>query len=460
MNPALISEPSSYRDPSGFIFNKNGVLYRQVNRSFAEHFDHFISSGCYDHLVKNKLLIPHETIEENFSEDNKWHCTLKPEVVPFISYPYEWTFGMLREAALLTITLAKEAMRFGMMLKDASAYNIQWHKGRMIFIDTLSFEKYDEQKPWIAYRQFCEHFLGPLLLMHYRKLPLTEMLLAWPDGIPLSVNSALLPRRSRFSLPVYLHIHLHAKYSTKTAGKEKRSFQFSKKKMEHLLNSLEQLVQRLKIPEKESAWSAYYDEASQRKDYLENKKAIITEWLPQFFDVKTAVDLGANDGEFSKLVSAKDIFTIATDADPYCIDRLYRSIRNNQTNLQPLVNDLSHPSPAIGVNNKERTAFTDRAKAGLVMALALIHHLAIGKNIPLEKIAAFFSDLSRKWLIVEFVPRTDEKIIQMLQDKKDIYDQYTQENFENIFRGHFDIRDKKLIADSGRTIYLMKKHGE
>jgi hypothetical protein len=360
---------------------------------------------------------------------------------------------------LLTLRIAKESLQFGVMLKDASAFNVQWHKGKMIFIDTLSFEKYDETRPWVAYRQFCEHFLGPLLLMHYRKLPLTEMLLAWPDGMPLRATAGLLPRRTRFSLPVYLHIHLHSKYSSKPTAAAKKSWQFSKKKMLNLLQSLGQLVNRLRLPDGQSAWSAYYDEASQRKDYLEKKKSIVSEWLPQFFDVQTAMDLGANDSAFSRLLSAKNIFTIAADADAFCIERLYQSIvHTKDSNLQPLIIDLSHPTPAIGLNNQERAAFTDRAKAGLVLALAVIHHLAIGKNIPLDKIAFFFAGISRKWLIVEFIPKSDDKIMQMLSSKKDIYDNYSMEVFENVFRRYFDIREKKEIGDSGRTIYLMKKH--
>ena len=461
MNPALIQEPSSYRDPSGFIFSRNAVIYRQVNKNFAEHFDHFISSGCYDELVRKEWLIPHESLNENFTGSQSWHATLKPEVIPFISYPYEWSFGMLKEAALLTLSIAKTTMDHGMMLKDASVYNIQWHRGKMIFIDTLSFEKYNEALPWIAYRQFCEHFLAPLLLMHYRKIPLTEMMLSWPDGIPLSVCAGLLPSRTKFSLQVYLHIHLNAKLSAKAPAKEKKSWQFSRKKMLNLLNSLEILIRRLQLPERQSTWSEYYDEAGQRKDYLENKKTIIREWLPLFFDVQTAIDLGANEGEFSKILSGQKIYTIAADADPWCIEKLYRSLRNSdEKNIQPMIVDLSHPSPSIGVNNEERPSFIQRAKGGLVMALALIHHLVIGKNIPLDRVAALFAEMSRKWLIEEFIPRTDENISQMLSERKDIYENYTPEIFENIFRNQFDIREKKPIGDSGRTLYLLKKHGD
>jgi len=180
MSNTVIHHPSSYRDPSGFIFEKNDVLYRQVNTTFKEHFDHFIQSGCYDQLVKKDLLIKHENIEENITGSAGYYKTIRPERIEFISYPYEWSFDMLKEAALLTLQLIKEGLQYGMILKDATPYNIQWHKGKFIFMDTLSFEKYAEL-PWIAYRQFCESFLGPLLIMHYSKKQLPQLMLAWPD---------------------------------------------------------------------------------------------------------------------------------------------------------------------------------------------------------------------------------------------------------------------------------------
>ena len=141
MQANFIHHPSSYRDPSGFIFEKNGILYRQVNKVFKEHFDFFITSGCYEKLVKKNWLIPHEMISQNLTGDEQWYETLQPEKLSFISYPYEWSFDMLKDAALLTLDLLKEALASGMILKDATPYNIQWHNGKLVFIDSLSFEK-------------------------------------------------------------------------------------------------------------------------------------------------------------------------------------------------------------------------------------------------------------------------------------------------------------------------------
>ena len=156
MSPNDLLHPASYRDPSGFMFEKDGILYRQVNGVFKEHYDLFIQSGCYKFLTGKDRLISHQTINENLSGVPGGYITLKPEKIDFVSYPYEWSFDMLKDAALLTLQLVKDAISFGLILKDATPFNIQWHKGKLIFIDTLSFEKYIETEPWIAYRQFCE----------------------------------------------------------------------------------------------------------------------------------------------------------------------------------------------------------------------------------------------------------------------------------------------------------------
>jgi len=453
----FIHHPSSYRDPSGYIFEKDGIIYRQVNKVFKDQFDFFIASGCYDKLVSQGLLIPHEVMNENLTGDEYCYKTIKPEKIPFISYPYEWSFDMLKDAALLTLNLMKEAIALGMILKDATPYNVQWYNGKLIFIDSLSFEKYDETKPWIAYRQFCESFLAPLLLAHYSQQPVQEMLLAYSDGIPLELTASLLPKRSKFSVHTYLHIHLHAKYSQKAPDQTKRKSSFSKQKMLNLVSSLEVLIKKLKLHPAKSTWSAYYDEAAQRKDYLQNKKKVIQQWLEKINPASVA-DFGANKGEFSKLAAAKNIYTIATDFDPTCINTLYQEIKSGTIkNILPLILDLSKPSPAIGVNNKERESFINRTHVDMAFALALIHHLAIGKNIPFDKIAALFQKMCI-YLLIEFVPKEDEKVQFMLQQKEDIYKDYTEENFTTSFLKYFSIEDKQPVAGSGRTLYLLRNN--
>ncbi len=196
------------------------------------------------------------------------------------------------------------------------------------------------------------------------------------------------------------------------------------------MQSLEILLHQLKAPDQQTTWSEYYEEASQRNDYLEQKKNIIQEWMDKSGPISLAADLGANEGEFSRFLSERKIQVIAADLDPVCINNLYHQIRNNgEKNIQPLIMDFANPSPAIGVNNKERDSFLSRLRVDMVLALALIHHLAIGKNISLRLIAKLFAGLTR-FLIIEFVPKTDPKVQEMLQQKKDIYTDYTNNDLK------------------------------
>jgi hypothetical protein len=449
---------SSFRDPSGFVFQKDGIIYRQVNKTFKEDFDHFTGGGCYDHFIKNEWLIPHEEITENLSGSDNWYKTLRPQKIPFISYPYEWCFDMLKDAALLSLQLAKTGSSFGIIVKDATPFNVQWLKGKPIFIDTLSFERYDPSKSWIAYRQFCESFLSPLLLMYYTQQPMQSLLLAHPEGIPLSIARSLLPWRSKFSFHTYLHIHLHDRLASKTTVKEThQQNNFSEKKLLRLIDSLQSLIQALHWKGNATAWNKYYDEANQRNDYMLQKKKIIAKWISELPGLYTGVDLGANEGQFSSLLAGSDIQTIAADFDHSAINKLYQKTKKeNERNILPLVIDLANPSPAGGLNNRERISFIERTNADLGLALALIHHLAIGKNIPFEKVSEFFKNIT-DYLIIEFVPKRDERVQFMLKQKKDIYQEYTEENFVRTFEKYFFIQKKQEIAESGRALFQMKR---
>ncbi|HEU4471346.1 MAG TPA: class I SAM-dependent methyltransferase [Flavisolibacter sp.] len=454
MQQGYLPHPSSYRDPSGFLFYREGTLYRQVNKPFGNEFEKLIKGGLYDHLSGKGDLISHEAISANLTGREDWYATLKPSPLPFISYPYEWSFGMLRDAALLTLSLARQSMEYGMMLKDASAYNVQFHNGRMVFIDSLSFETYKPEQPWIAYRQFCEHFFAPLALMHYLQLPLQELLLAWPDGIPLNVTGKLLPTRSKFNLNSFLHLHLHGSVARRQKDKAQPKQSFSPAKLKNLLRSLEEAIDAFELKAK-GVWSDYYDEAGQRAGYLEAKQAIVSRWL-QHTAPGSVIDIGANEGAFSLLASGIGARVISTDMDHYSVDRLYKKIRSEgQKNIHPLVMDLAKPSPAIGANNRERQAFSERANADMVLALALVHHLAVGRNLPFADIARFCKSLGRM-LVIEFIPRSDEKLTLMLQQRQDDCEWYNRENFLAGFSDLYRVVAEEAVGTTGRILFLMQ----
>ena len=449
---------SSFRDPSGFIFYSERTLLRQINLSHKDNFDYFLSSGLYGALLNDDFIIGHEEIAEGVPMSKGGYKIIKPELVPFISYPYEWCFSQLKDAALLTLKIQKKALEFGMSLKDASAYNIQFKDSKPILIDTLSFEKYKEGEPWVAYKQFCKHFLAPLALMSYRDVRLSQLFRIYIDGVPLDLASSLLPLKTRFILSILSHIHLHAKtqkyFSNKTL-KDKKVY-LSRQRLLVLIDNLERAIKGFKWEAKNTEWADYYDKTNYSVRGFEDKKRTISEFL-KIIEPNSVWDLGANNGLFSRLASDNNIFTIAFDIDPAAVEQNYIGLRKNkEKNILPLIADLFNPSPAIGWALKERMSLVERGPADVVFALALVHHLAISNNLPFSIIAEFFSRIGNS-LIIEFVSKEDSQVQRLLSTRKDVFFNYDKESFEKTFSLYFKIEKVHQIEDSNRVLYLMRK---
>jgi ribosomal protein L11 methylase PrmA len=450
----------SFRDPSGFLFVHDGVIYRQVNALYQGQYDHLLESGLYQELVDAGLLIAHIEAELNLARSDDAYKIIRPEEVPFVSYPYEWSFSQLKAAALATLEIQRRALAFGMSLKDSSAYNIQFVEGKPILIDTLSFEVYQEGLPWVAYRQFCQHFLAPLALMSYKDIRLNQLLRVYIDGIPLDLAASLLPFRSRFKLPLLLHIHLHAKsqqhYSDKVVDRDRARGRVSRHSLLGLVDNLESAVKKLQWSPQGTAWADYYQDDSYDSVGIEHKKQLVADFLDEAAP-KTVWDLGSNIGLFSRIAASKNVQTISWDIDPQCVDINYRQVvSNGETNLLPLVLDLTNPSPSIGWENRERLSILERGPADTVLALALVHHLAISNNVPLDRIADFLTKLC-SWLIIEFVPKSDPKVQRLLSTREDIFPDYTRQGFENEFGRLFVMKRSEQIRNSNRILYLMER---
>lgn len=454
-------EPSSFRDPAGFLFRHKGVLYRQVNKLYQKDFNHLMNSGLYQKLVDLKLLIPHRDVNHLPLPPDAIQI-IKPEIIiPFISYPYEWCFTQLKMAALTTLNIQKISLRYGMSLKDASSYNIQFYQNHPIFIDKLSFAIYQPEKPWQAYRQFCEQFLAPLALMTYTDIRLGMLQRLYINGIPLDLASRLLPLTSNLNFGVLTHIHVHAysqkiyRHNTEVVKTEKRVF--SKTSLLGLIDNLETTIQKLnwKFSVNHSEWGDYQHQHNYSATAHGHKKAIVKSWLKKVHP-KSVWDLGANNGEFSQLATDEKIPTIAFDLDPVAVETNYlHTLKSNNLFMQPLVFDLINPSPAIGWENVERPSLIQRGPTGMIFALALIHHLAIANNIPLDQIAHFFRQLSKN-LIIEFIPKSDSQVKKMLATRKDIFPHYNLASFIKTFSQYYSIKDKQTIRDSERVIFLMQ----
>ena len=450
--------PSSFRDPSGFLFFRNGLIYRQVNTIYKENYDRLINSGLYEALVDGELLISHDEVNIDQARSDKIYKIIKPELIPFISYPYEWCFSQLKDAALTTLKIQKKSLDFGMSLKDCSAYNIQFRKGKPVFIDTLSFEKYRQGPPWVAYRQFCQHFLAPLALMNYKDIRLNQLFRVYIDGVPLDLTSSLLPFRTRFAFSLLSHIDLHAKsqkhFADKTVNKSARKM--GRLSLFGLIDSLESAVKKLAWQPQGTEWADYYKDTNYSLNALHHKKQLVSEFLDKV-NPRIVWDLGANVGMFSRIASDKGIQTISFDIDPAAVERNYlECVRKDETNILPLLLDLSNPSPNIGWENEERMSLFERGPADTVFALALIHHLAISNNLPLNRIATLLSKICNS-LIIEFVPKNDSQVQRLLSTREDIFPDYTQQVFEAEFCKYFTVEGSVRIRDSERTLYLMQK---
>jgi hypothetical protein len=459
MSPTVV--PASFRDPAGFVWTDGGAIYRHVGSEHREHFDAFISSGLYDELVSDGMLVPHEETTAVESPRPGAYKILKPEVVDFISYPYEWSFSQLKDAALLTLDIQKRSMERGMSLRDATAYNVQFHRGRPVLIDTLSFEVAPSGRPWIAYRQFCQHFLAPLALMAYLDVRFGSLSRTYIDGVPLDLAAHLLPRRTRYNTGLLSNIHAQARVERRHqragAAPKMKQREMSEQALKGIVWNLERTVRKLEWSLPKTAWRDYYEEAGHYSEAAtEHKKDLVARFLDEAGG-RSVWDLGGNVGVFSRVAAGKGRSVVCFDIDPGCVEMNYRKVKQDaETGVLPLLSDLRNPVPALGWANRERAAFAERGPADVAMALALIHHLAIGNNVPLDMVAEFFSELGNR-LIIEFVPKSDPMVQTLLANREDIFPDYDRAGFERAFGARFEIERSEGVKDTDRVMYLLRR---
>jgi hypothetical protein len=446
-------DPGSFRDPAGFVFRRAGTLYRQVNQSYASTFERLERAGFLQALQNDRLLVAHDRLGVDAANAPGAFAVLQPELIPFVSYPYEWCFSQLRDAALLTLEIQRRALDAGFILRDSSAYNVQFRGGHAVFIDTLSFGVYREGQPWYAYGQFCEHFLAPLALIALRDARLGALQRFQPDGIPLDLASRLLGVRSWFRPSLVLHLHLHAgarkRYAHDPTGQRKRSMSLAA--LRRLVEHLRLTVENLKWKSRPSDWSDYETEHAYTSDATRAKQQALGEML-QHSQPRMVWDLGANTGVYSAVAAQMGARVVAIDADHAAVDRHYNRIRDKSELLLPLVIDLRNPSPSLGWAHTERQSLTERGPADAVLALALIHHLVLGAGIPLPAVAKWLASVGCK-AIVEFVPLEDPQVGKLLAGRVEPTHEYSEAAFRRAFDEHFALREQRSLPGSGRVLY-------
>ena len=452
---------SSFRDPSGYLFKRDNLVHRMVNHSYAEDYDCLMSSGLYAKLIEKGWMLPH--VEQSADDGEAGYKVIKPEQLEYVSYPYEWSFSQLKDSAVLTLKIQLLAMEHGMTLKDASAYNVQLYQGKPAFIDTLSFERYIVGTPWIAYRQFCQHFLAPLALIAHRDFRFVHLLRAYIDGLPLDLTSKVLPKSTWLNYGLLAHVHIHSMSQRRYADEgrdsgDTRKMEIGRRQLQGLIESLLSTVSKLRWQPPATEWGDYYNDTNYVDESMKNKEALVEQFLNQTVsETGMAADFGANTGKFSRLAAKAGYRVLAHDIDEVAVEKNYRQmVAAGERDIYPLLLDLTNPSPGVGWANEERDSLVDRANLDVGLALALIHHIAISNNVPLARAAKFFSTVCKQ-LIIEFVPKSDSQVKRLLATREDVFPDYNNEGFELAFCKYFEIRESVEIPGTDRRLYLMAR---
>lgn len=448
---------SSFRDPSGYVFIEDESVKRVINPIYHTQFKALTDSGFYTILFKKKYLIPHKLIL-----DNQNQIIIEPQKIPFVSYPYEWSFLQYKHAALLTLKIQKLCLENNFILKDASAFNIAFHEGKPIFIDTLSFDFYLENNPWLAYKQFITHFLGPLVLTKFFGQEHLKILSQNLEGISLRKLSNLLPFKSYLSPTLLTNIHLLAKYDKKYESDKKTvNNNLSKASQIKLLDGLYDYILNLSVNEN-TEWDHYYNQINYNDVAYQFKKDFVKDWFSSI-NGKSLIDIGGNDGTFSRELMSKASLIIVADIDANAVEQNYKQvIKNKEKSLLPIVANVLNPVSNYGFNNQERFSFIARVKDAKLhgcLALAVLHHITLSGNIPFSLSAQFFSGMAEN-VLIEFPTRADSWVQFLLESKREFrnhFDFYNEENFEREYTVYFEIVMKEKIDSSERILYSLKR---
>ena len=456
-------DPGSFRDPAGQVFTHAGSIYRSIFKPGVEDYEASKDKGAHDKLIEGGILLPHSEIPvEDFFPPGTVYGLSHP-VLPMVTYPWEWPFSMLKDAAILHLDAMELLLPEGLWLRDANAFNVQYDGQKLRLIDTLSIGQRVAESPWVAYNQFCSQFLAPLAVAAYCDIRTLSLWRNYIDGFPLDLVSKLIPRRRRFSPRLFFHLTLHARVQDSADWKEElgketvsRKPKVSDRALTGLIHSLRRAVEGIQWKPSSKIWDEYetirtyeQEDVARKSEFLEK---MITEHRPG-----SVWDLGGNTGEFSLIAASQGAYVVSIDGDPACTEYLYNQVPrgNGGPSIMPLTMNLANPSPGLGWANSERPGLKDRGPADLVLALALIHHLVFSCNIPLYRIAEWFSGLA-KTLLVEFVPASDPMVQKLLVNRGDEHLPYDQNVFLSAFGEHFSLAHN-LKLKNGRELYYYQR---
>lgn len=455
-------DSGSFRDREGRVFYRQGKVYRALSETAASAWQRLSESRFFSREMEAGRLVathPADLPEVELKElSEHWVMALEHERIPFISYPYEWSFGMLKDAALLQLDLLLAALKEDQILKDATPYNVQWQGASPVFIDIASFEPLRKGDPWVGYLQFCQLFLYPLLLNAHKDVAFHAWLRGSIDGISPEDCNGLFSLRDRLRSGVLTDVYLQAKLKESSAKSDKQvrseiqQAGFRKEMIVNNVQRLRRIVDGLRWRRASSTWAAYVDTNSYDSDNREVKEAFVAQTAAERHR-SLVWDLGCNTGQFSRIASEHADLVVAFDADHLAVEHLYSSLKKDgPQNILPLVSNLADPSPALGWRHAERMSLGQRPHPELILCLALIHHVVISANIPLDDFVAWLGDLGSD-LVIEFVTKDDAMVERLLRNKPDIYHDYEVDHFEAVMAKHFEVEECTVYHGETRRLY-------
>ena len=457
------ADPGSFRDPASGVLLGHNRVYRFFTSEHVADFEALVETGLLDSLVANGAVI--ETKPLGIEEaPEPYHAVpgvglvVEHPRIPFISYVYEWPFEMLRAAAIRSLEILQLALEKNLILKDATPYNVQFMGTNPLLIDVGSFERYHEGTPWIGYTQFCRTFLNPLLLQSITGVPFQMWMRSSLEGIDPTHLSSLLPLRHKLRKSVFIDVVLQAWLSRRFASRNSKAPSLGERPIPKgvitgLVNRLKKSVTGLKRRGKaHSPWLDYEERCHYEADALQDKDRFVDAALARA-KPEVVWDLGCNVGRYSIMAARHASYVVAMDSDEATVGALYERVRDQHTNILPLTVDLMNPSPSQGWAQEERRGLGERGTAQFALCLALVHHLAISGNVPLQRIVEWLSTITDAG-VVEFVPKSDPMVQTLLRTRQDVYSGYTEAAFEEALREHFQITDVARLPNSGRILYL------
>jgi SAM-dependent methyltransferase len=453
-------EPGSFRDPESRVFYADDQVYRSLSKEGLEDFEALEASGLLEdpRVVRTERADGVGGLQGLLAKETAG--VLRHELIPFVSYPYEWTFSMLKDAALVQLDLLLAALEKDLVLKDSSPYNVQWRGAKPVFVDVGSFERLREGEPWVGYRQFCMLYLYPLLLQAVKDVPFHPWLRGAIDGITPAQMRGLASFRDRFrrgwTTNVFLHARLEQRYGDK-GGEVKRDVKkagFNKAILVANVRKMRKFVDRLKWDPPEGVWVAYgernsyTDDDAKRKDEFVREVSTSREW-PLVWDI------GCNNGRYSRIAAEGAKTVVAVDADQGPVELLYRTLREEgDEKILTLTMNLADPSPGLGWRGLERKSMPERGKPDLVLALALIHHVAISANVPVKEFVDWLAGLGCS-LVIEFPTREDPMVKKLLAPKREgLHPDYELGFFERCLNEAFDVERSERLESGTRVLYF------